>query len=533
MRRNDLMRACTTLGSAMRACAALRLAMRARGALVCAMCVCVFASACGCARRESAAPAGADARLNILLITIDTLRQDHLACYGHPRVKTPAIDRLAREGELVATAVTAQPKTGPAHASIFTGLSPGTHGIRRNGDILGEEHETLAELARDAGYETAGFIGGYPLTRGFGYAQGFDTYQDRLSHGATSAGEGAGKRENFAREVADSAIAWLGARTGAGSGTHTRANARGDRSGAPPFFAFVHFFDPHAPYEPPPPLDRAYYRGDPRDPRHTSLAGADIPNYVRPYLEGITDIEYPIALYDGEITSVDFAIERILAAIEDAGLLEKTLVVLTADHGESLSEHGYYFCHKDIVYEDNVRVPLIVRRPAAAETTVADVRALNTRIASTTELFAFLCDAATSGAAGALPGSSGGNGGRGAGGVAGAPRGDAGGGVRVVFSEQHIYKSGPRGADTYVASRYAAQDGAHKFVSNTDGDAELYRLDEDPRELVNIIARDPAAAELLRASLAEWLRAEAAPANGAALDAEVVETLKSLGYVDH
>jgi len=468
--------------------------------------VCASLLFVSCARRESAAPAGA--RPNILLITIDTLRHDHLACYGHPRVKTPAIDRLAREGELVVEAVTAQPKTGPAHASIFTGLTPGSHGIRRNGDVLSEERETLAEILRGAGYETAGFIGGYPLARGFGYAQGFDTFVDRLLHGETSAGEAAGHRENFAPEVADSAIAWL------------RARARGG-----PFFAWAHFFDPHAPYEPPAPLDRAYYRGDPRDPRHTGLAGADVPNYVRPHLEGITDLDYPIALYDGEITLVDFAIERVLAAVEDAGLLENTLVVITADHGESLSEHGYYFCHKDIVYEDNVRVPLIVRRPGAE---AAAARGLNARTTSTTDLFAFLRDAATGDARGEIGEISAPANGRE--GEASGEGADHGG--RVVFTEQHIYKSGPRGADTYVASRYAARAGARKFIANTEGAAEYYQLDEDPRELANAIAREPAAAEALRARLAEWLRAESAPADGAELDAEVVETLKSLGYVD-
>lgn len=467
---------------------------------------CVLAAA-GCGRGggardgdDAAAKAAPRAPLDILLITIDTLRHDHLACYGHSGVKTPALDRLAREGELYVDAITPQPKTAPAHASILTGLTPGAHGLRRNGDVLGESHVTLAEIYRERGYETAAFIGGFPLTRAFGFSQGFDIFQDALLHGETSGGEPGGKRENFAPEVADSMIAWLRSREAG------RRSATGDR----PFFAWVHFFDPHAPYEAPAPLTRAYYTGDERDPRHTSLAGAEIPNYVRPHLAGVTDLAYPIALYDAEITLVDLSIERMLAALADAGLMERTLVVVTADHGESLSEHGYYFCHRDIVYEDNVRVPLIVRWPRAAAGESDAPRGIRDRVVSTSDLFAMIRDAQE--AARSL----------------GAPRGGD-----AVFTQQHVYKAGPRGGERYVAGRYAARTPDRKLIITTDGGAELYDLLADPKELANLAASDSAAAGELRARLAAWIRSEMAPTVAAELDPEVIETLRSLGYVDH
>lgn len=436
--------------------------------VMCAVCA-------SCARCESAAPgvpaATVAARPNILLVTIDTLRHDHLACHGHPRVKTPAIDRLTRDRELVVTAATARPRTEPAHASIVTRLTRGVHRIRRSGDFLGEGRATLAEILRDAGHAMARIINGYPLPRRFGAAQGFDTHVDRLVQGETSAGKFAGKRENVAPDVAESAVAWI--REYAHTQAAARAAADVRRAPLPPLSAWAHFFDPDAPYEPPASFDRADHGGDPRDPRHTGLAGAGIPSDVRTHLAGITDRVYSITL-------VDFAIERALAVVEYAWLLDNTLVAITAGHRESLSANGYYSSHKDIVDENNLRVPLIVKRLAAAS-----ARGLDALATTATDLFAFLSDAAGVGRA-ASPTNL----------IAGEAAPEQAGASRVVFTEQDIYKSGPRGADTYVASRYVAHSGARTLVSNTAG-------------------------------------AEATRADAAALNAEVVETLNSLGYVDH
>jgi arylsulfatase A-like enzyme/Tfp pilus assembly protein PilF len=247
---------------------------------------------------------------NVLLITSDTTRADHVGCYGNRGVATPAIDGLARDGVLCATAVSPSPSTLPAHASLLTGLYPYRHGARANGTFrLEDEITTLAERLRGAGYRTAATISAFVLDSRFGLDQGFEVYDDDLTKGVKHSPHMF--RERPAELTNEPAAAWL------------RAN------GHEPFFLWVHYFDPHAVYLPPEPY-RSRYRHAP---------------------------------YDGEIAYVDSQVGALMTQLDDLGIRDKTLVIFTADHGEGLGEHGEQ-THSLLIYDATLHVPLIFSAPS-------------------------------------------------------------------------------------------------------------------------------------------------------------------------
>jgi len=264
--------------------------------------------AIGVAACDASAPA-----LSVLLVTLDTTRADHLGSYGATRARTPNLDRLAAEGIRYERAYSPAPITLPAHASLLTGLYPFEHRVRVNGDRrLSERAETLAEVLQRNGYRTAAVVGAFVLDRRFGLAQGFDSYDDRISGGRKAGSFGFAERQ--APAVTDAALAWLS----------QHANAR-------PFFLWVHYFDPHAGYE----------------------AHADDPDF-----QGL-------APYDAEIAFADREIGRLLRWLREKGRDAETLVVAAADHGEGLWEHGE-ISHGYYVYDSTLRAPLIVRHPDRA-----------------------------------------------------------------------------------------------------------------------------------------------------------------------
>jgi arylsulfatase A-like enzyme/Tfp pilus assembly protein PilF len=262
------------------------------------------------ARQRLTARRPAPEDLNLVVVTIDTLRADRLGCYGFGRIQTPTIDDIAREGVLFEQATSTVPLTFPSHASIFTGRIPPHHGVRDNGGFfLGDEQTTLAERLKQAGFATGAFVGAWVLESKWGLAQGFDTYSDRFDlskYRVISLGTVQKKGD----EVMDDTLAWL-------------ESVRARR-----FFAWVHLYDPHAPYEPPEPyLSR--YRGEP---------------------------------YLGEIAYTDHVVGRLMGFLRDRGLLARTLLIVTADHGESLGEHGEA-AHGYFIYGSTTHVPLIIRTP--------------------------------------------------------------------------------------------------------------------------------------------------------------------------
>lgn len=266
------------------------------------------ALAYACARSDPAERLRLSPPRNLLLVTLDTLRADRLACYGYAGAHTPHLDRLAAGGVRFERAVAPAPLTLPSHTSLLTGRDPAAHGVRSNGrDRLADDVPTLAEALAERIPHRAAIVGSVSLDRLFGLGRGFGDYDDRMP-AAPRAGF-LTQRERRAEEVARLAADWL-------------------RSAREPFFLWVHLFDPHAPYDPP--------------PEWRSRTG------------------HP---YDDEIAYADDAVGRIVDALEGAGALERTLVVVAADHGEGLMDHGEP-THGVFLYDSTVRVPLIVRYPA-------------------------------------------------------------------------------------------------------------------------------------------------------------------------
>jgi arylsulfatase A-like enzyme len=192
-------------------------------------------------------------------------------------------------------------------------------------------------VLRAHGYRTAAFVGAAVLSRHYALDQGFQIYNEDVGSDVASA-----QAQRRAADVSHVAIDWL-------EGVTT------------PFFLWVHYFDPHGPYDPPPPYDSNYYEGNPRSPKYTSMEGIPVVYYQK--LDGITDIRYPLAQYKGEVTYTDKAIGQLLEAVDYSGLRDNTLVLMTADHGESLGENNYYFDHGETLHDTSMRVPLIIRVP--------------------------------------------------------------------------------------------------------------------------------------------------------------------------
>jgi choline-sulfatase len=248
--------------------------------------------------------------LNVLVITLDTTRADRLGCYGFQGVETPNIDALAADGVLFERATATVPLTFPSHSSIFTGLVPPRHGVRDNGGFfLDAAHVTLAERLKTGGWTTGAFIGAWVLESRWGLGQGFDHYSDRFELSKYKI-VSLGTVQKRADEVTGDALRWI-------DGVRDRK-----------FFAWVHLYDPHTPYEAPEPFASRYSE--------------------RPYL--------------GEIAYTDTVVGGLLDALRQRGLMERTLVVLTADHGESLGDHGEA-SHAYFIYGATTRVPLVIRTP--------------------------------------------------------------------------------------------------------------------------------------------------------------------------
>ena len=407
-------------------------------------------------KAETANPAPRSA--NVLLITLDTTRADHLSCYHPGFAKTPNLDALAARGVRFEHTTAQVPLTVPSHACIMTGSYPEVNGVRGiSGFVLAKSHPTIALITHAAGYATAAFVGSSVLSRRFGFSNGFETYDDYMGKGVGEVNQSGVLLERRATAVTDRAIDWLKSNSGK------------------KFFLWCHYYDPHTPYEPPEPY------------RH--LYGRD--------------------LYSGEIAYTDSELGRLFDFLKGQDLLDRTLIVVTADHGESLGEHGEE-THGVFLYDATLHVPLMIAGPEvpAGKVIAAQVRSID--IMPT--ILAFL---------NVSPGQE----------------------AQGVNLWPLIQKGQPVNTDTaYLETLYprtfmgwselrAVRTNKWKFILAPR--PELYNLERDPREADNVEAREPVLASRMEARLWSVIGKDkhheklvSSPVNE-----QTREDLASLGYV--
>ncbi len=395
--------------------------------------------------------------LNVVLVTIDTLRADRLHCYGNHEIETPTLDALAQRGVLFENAVAQTPLTPPSHASIFTGTNPNVHHVRNTGGFaLQSSSITLATILKAQGWDTAAFVGAAVLKKATGFGHGFDVYDDQMPKPE----RGQEEREYPERRagvVVDRALSWLRSQSGK------------------QFFAWVHLYDPHEPYDPPAPFREKYRKN----------------------------------LYDGEVAYTDQQLGRFLDAVGRKSPADKTLIVVLADHGESLGEHGE-FNHGVFLYDATLRIPFLLVGPGvpAGVRVTQQTRTIDV-LPTILELLGGKPPAICQGVS-LTPGFSGGN-------------------VATTYSyEETLYPKMNMGWAELRGIRTARW----KYVRAPK--PELYDLSNDPGEMTNVIGVHPKEAGELGAALKKLSSESANSVEKVAtsqVDSHTLEQLKSLGYL--
>lgn len=453
----------------------------------------VAVGAAGCSRPQSHGNGH-----NLLLITIETTRADHLGAYGYHRDTTPEIDRFASQGALFEQYSSVSPRTNPSLASLMTSRYPHEHGVRHLLVPLAPENRTLAEILRDAGYATAAVQTHPGLTAASGLAQGFDRYED----------------DTQAHFTADAALgivaAWLKDLAGAGK----------------PWFVWVHLMDPHWPYYPPPGWRDRFAPEDPRPIELYRALEAKAARHGDVYFRNAMppdEVRAFVDLYDAEIRYTDESIGALLDVLEDLGLRRNTVVAISADHGESLGEHDYYFEHGDFGTQAEIHVPLVLVAP---ERIPAGTRVPWT--ASSLDLAPTLLDLLDVSAGDAFRGRS----------LVGlldpATARD-----RPCFGEvdEKFHPENTRREVEGVAGKWRwVREGRFKLMYRPRAERAperlLYDLSTDPGETLDVSALHPEAFRALGEKFDRWLAEDPGSDAGIEMTDEQRERLRSLGYVD-
>ena len=396
---------------------------------------------------------------NVILITVDTLRADHLEPYGYTHIRTPHINRLSQKGAVFEHAVASSSLTLPSHASILTGTFPFYHGVQDNvGFVLSEDQLTLAEVLSESGFATGAFVGSFVLDSRFGLDQGFDTYvADFRLTGMEIIAPGYIQRK--AEEVMEYATNWMAEQL----------------TGGKPFFGWIHFYDPHAPYAPPSPFST----------------------------------RYPDRPYDGEIAYVDSVLGSLGEFLREKQIEDQTLVVLTSDHGESLGEHGEK-THGYFIYEATQHVPLIWVTPDGdwAGKKVSDTVRLVDIAPTVLQLLDIEVPPVMQGS-GLIPL------------LLETERGPRKAYAETQYPRLRFGWSGLRGIYRFP----------YKYIEAPK--PELYDLEKDPGETNNLLSTHSTLAASLQDELMETIDQSSPPSSRqlAGVDTQVAQALSSLGYV--
>ncbi len=395
--------------------------------------------------------------VNVILISIDTCRADHLSCYGHPRKTTPCIDAFAREGILFTNVISPVPITLPAHCSMLTGANPPYHGAHDNITYqLAESNVTLAEALREYGYETAAFVASFVLDPRFGIAQGFNAYDAEFGQRATFQQRVFSERR--AGDVNHVANAWL----------HKQVEE--------PFFLFLHYFDPHYPYDPPEPF-ASEFSNDP---------------------------------YTGEIAYTDRCIGELLDTLKRLGLYDSALILITSDHGEGLGDHSETR-HSYFIYHTTTKVPLIVKLPERREPNRVD------EVVGLIDIVPTILEYVGA----PIPSE-----------VRGESLCPYLVNKRRHGGERYIYSESLTPMRYGCSSLLGLETGKWKYIQASR--PELYNLSEDPGESKNLVEAYPQQALLFKSRLKALLEEQTRiteDESALTLDQESLDRLEALGYV--
>ena len=476
-------------------------------------------------KTADSAASPASGKPNILLITMDTVRADHVSAYGYERDTTPNLREFAREATRYERTIATDGFTLPTHASIFTGMYPGWHGATRqpdrsSGAPLPPDSRTLAGILRANGYWTAETAANYGyLGNWTGLTQGFDLSEIKMAMHLSDP-----DRPFYLRELARK-ILRMAVRTADFDGYTLRApdinrNAYAmleeARTRQKPFFLFLNYMDAHAPYLPPQPFRDRFSAGDP-DMKPVSAedftAIRDAVNAGKRTLDE-QEKRYLVSQYDAGIACIDFHIKKLLTRLRELGLYDNTLIIITADHGESFGDHGLMEHAFGSLYQDEVRVPLLVKYPGRHEAQRSDA------LVSQVDFLPTVLDVA---------------------GIA-APRGLQGRSLRsprerdsgIVFADSSARRD-LSGNSRLRGSRRAIFSGDRKLIVWTAGPPELYDLAADPNELHNLYQPADPSGTALMARIHTWVAAIPPRPNSAQsvkpMDKSTLDKLKSLGYV--